>query len=647
VSSKDKSIFVGIRLDNINQWFPQHLYVVKNLPYPKDKLRIVYSLQDNVYTKSVAEKLKAFRDESKLNIEVYKEPFNKELKQYGAQMSAPIFTEWQKQIKEDYFLLLDSDIVMMPEFTIKEMMRINEPIVSPYIYMYGTQQFYATWDFRLNGRMFHHTEPPGNGLMVPIKLDSSGVMQLIKTDIFKQLSITNPYPTVGLCYDAYRRGYRTVGLPYVIVYHENLSGKYKINHQPLPAQLGRYPQSQYSATHFDRIETTSKDIMPSTPELMNYLTKAYNEYCNAVDSYSKDIYDSSEILQKEKSLKWTQNINKFYNFYFNRDPIKLMWYYYNEPIPEWFEIETSTVCNFKCKVCENTYWKEPKRFMTYEEFTKIANQFPDLKWIGTTGIGEGFLNPDYRKILRSIKERDPAIYMEFFDQFFLHDKASLKEWVDMGYDKVYISMDGSSKKVYEANRKGSNYEKVIDNIILLDRIKKDEGKHYPRFCVHYIINKDNIDEAQDILQILKDNDVDTWFVQYTKILHNFPELQAQNLHIDVPNSVVDKINKKSKETGIAARFNVNTNEMQCPSYACSAWTQPFIFATGHIIPCCACNERNERDIQKETSMGNLFENTLEEIWHGQKYKDYRKKLYSGQVATVCEPCPIFNQRAVI
>jgi hypothetical protein len=178
--SNNKSIFVGVRLDNIHPWFGQHLKVINSLNYPKDKLRIVYSLQDNVNVRTVAEKLKQFKDETGLNIEVYKESYDANLKKFGPEMSKVIFNEWQKIISEDYFMLLDSDIVLIPPYAINEMIRVDEPIVAPYLYIHGTQYFYDTWKFRLDGRLFNNTEVPGNGLLTPVKIDSAGGMMLVK-----------------------------------------------------------------------------------------------------------------------------------------------------------------------------------------------------------------------------------------------------------------------------------------------------------------------------------------------------------------------------------------------------------------------------------------------------------------------------------
>ena len=64
------------------------------------------------------------------------------------------------------------------------------------------------------------------------------------------------------------------------------------------------------------------------------------------------------------------------------------------------EIEVTTRCNLKCIICEHTYWDEPNRDMSFEQFKGIVDQFPKLKWIGLTGIGESFINKDFMKMLR-------------------------------------------------------------------------------------------------------------------------------------------------------------------------------------------------------------------------------------------------------
>jgi len=82
------------------------------------------------------------------------------------------------------------------------------------------------------------------------------------------------------------------------------------------------------------------------------------------------------------------------------------------PYPWCLEIETSTACNLKCVMCEHTYWNEPPKFMTFDQFKHIVDQFPRLKRVCPTGIGNGFLNPDYPRMLEYLKKRN--YYVELY-----------------------------------------------------------------------------------------------------------------------------------------------------------------------------------------------------------------------------------------
>jgi len=638
-----KDIMIGTRIDYPRPWLEKHFNLLKTLDYPKENLRIVYSIKDGPAITSLVEKIKKFKEKEGFNIEVYKEPLDRNILEYGVEMGASIFKDWQEIFEEDYFLLLDSDIVRAPSYLIKELQRVDQPVSIPYIYIEGTNIFYDIWKFRLNNRRFHPTYPPGQGLLVPLEVNSGGGCILIKGEVFKELDIKNPYPTISLCRDAFRRGYRVVGLPYLRVEHEDLR-KHRIFHSPLPPELGGYPIDKSFSSSFSRIKVLSKEPMPAYSDLIKYLKRRLLQYEKDIMEEAKILFRRDPILQEEKSLEWTYNILKFQHFYFTNDPIKLMIYYYLEPLPEWFEIEPTTYCNMKCKMCEHTYWNEPNKHMTFEEFKHIFDQFPKVRWIGMTGIGESLMNPDFLKMMEYVK-KDPSIYIELFDPFFLTNEKVLKKWVDLSVDKVYVSLDAATPETYAIQRPGFDFKKILNNLKLLDKIKKDHNKHYPRLCFHFIINKYNINDVLEYLDLVKSLNIDVWFIQFTRMLHPFKEVKDMFVHI--PDSLKEKVFQKAKKLGLDVRFNANVPLRKPPLYHCSAYIQPFIFVTGHVIPCCCMNEENRRQWQKDTSLGNIFEQSLEEIWYGEKFRDLRKKLYTGQIHEICRRCPLFNVRVEI
>ena len=81
----------------------------------------------------------------------------------------------------------------------------------------------------------------------------------------------------------------------------------------------------------------------------------------------------------KKGLKWTYNWFHFLTHYATSDPDLLNYLHEVRPYPSYIEVETTTVCDMKCAMCENTHWKEKAQHMSLAQFKGILDQFPKLK----------------------------------------------------------------------------------------------------------------------------------------------------------------------------------------------------------------------------------------------------------------------------
>jgi len=289
--------------------------------------------------------------------------------------------------------------------------------------------------------------------------------------------------------------------------------------------------------------------------------------------------------------------------------------------------------------CENTYWKEKAEHMSLKDFTFILDQFPKLKWIGVTGIGQSFLNPDFMPIIKLCKKR--GIYVEIFDNFMYLDYEKAKQMVKWGMDKIYVSLDAATKETYVKIRKNSDWEATIKNIKDFDRAKKESNAYYPELWFHFIVSKSNIHELKKYIEMIDKLDVDVKQVQFTRCLHKFKEIKDQ--FVEIPDKLKNEIVEYAKDFGIKVSWNVNSTENKKPLNVCSLWTMPFIFVDGTVIPCCSLNEQNDRSWQRKTSLGNIFEKPFREIWYGKKYKNMLKGIKEGKCPAECARCQIYDK----
>jgi radical SAM protein with 4Fe4S-binding SPASM domain len=346
------------------------------------------------------------------------------------------------------------------------------------------------------------------------------------------------------------------------------------------------------------------------------------------------------FLARRKGIKYAFNLAYFSTLFGTKNRFLIRLLYWLKPYPFCIEIETTTRCGLKCQMCEHTYWNEPNRDMTFEQFKMIIDQFPKLKWIGMTGIGESFLNRDFMKMLEYVKSKN--IYVEFYDNLFYTNEKILKRLIELEIDKLYISIVGATKETYEKIMVNSDFDKVIKNMKTLIKLKHEMDAYFPELEFHYIVTSLNVHEMIPFLEFMHSLREPGIKVRFTRMLHSFKE--SEHLFTEVPQDKIEEVKRKGKQLDLDVEWNANVPTNKPPLNTCTEWIMPFIFVTGHVIPCCAQNEANKRDYQKATAMGNVFEKPFKEIWNGEKYENLRKMLKNGELHPACIDCPLYETK---
>ena len=295
--------------------------------------------------------------------------------------------------------------------------------------------------------------------------------------------------------------------------------------------------------------------------------------------------------------------------------------------------------------CEHTYWKEPPKQMSFKEFKHIFDQFKNPKWLGLTGIGSSYLNKDFHKMVAYAKSKGTIVeLMDHFAHF--KDDNQIKELLEIGPDFQFVSTYGATKNSFEKVCVGSNFEKIEQNIKTFVKLKKQIKKKFPILNFHYIITSESKDEALDFLDFVHSLNTEVGEILMTPLLHHFEE--AKKFAVSIDQDYINQIRKRAKKYKIPITINMcalqeaEGLEKKPPINQCKEYIMPFIFATGHVTPCCGQNEANQRDWQKETSPGNLLNQNLKQVWYSDKYKRIRKMIRKNKCPAECAFCPAYN-----
>jgi len=246
-------VMIALLTKNDAKFLPKFLEAMKKLDYPKDKLRWVW-----IYGRSIDNTLDiilGFHKKESYKYEIYEEPLIE--RPVSSSLYNAEFCNLFKEVYrgEDFVLFADTDVIEIPTSTLKEMVKLNLDIVAPYPYrregnilvFYDTYIFrYKEWKFEhveINGKVYDHLNPPFKDLKKPVELDSVGTFILMKGEVFKKVSWSNPAPHLQFCLSARKLGYKVYALPYL-----------KVIHATLKDEAPHYPVEWY----------VSKGVLPSS-----------------------------------------------------------------------------------------------------------------------------------------------------------------------------------------------------------------------------------------------------------------------------------------------------------------------------------------------------------------------------------------------
>lgn len=312
------------------------------------------------------------------------------------------------------------------------------------------------------------------------------------------------------------------------------------------------------------------------------------------------------------------------------------------------EVEVTTKCYLRCKMCERTFF--PKDYasqdLSFAQLKEIIDGIPNLKWINLTGEGSAFLNHEFMDMVRYVKGK--GIYLDFSHDFFRLSQNVMKELVELGVERMYVSMDGATKETYESIRVGSNFERVLANIRELLRIKRWLGSPLPEICFRYTFFRDNVNELPEFMDLIHSlgdaKDLgDEPSVNFVGLLE-FE--QTKDLVVELPQAIANTVNAKARKYGIKVYWShVSHDENQKPPLDwCTFWSEPYIMIGGYMLPCCSVFMSNRRPFLEEHAMGNVNGRSLKEIWDSEWYKAFRKIVVNPKapVPVLCAGCRVFN-----
>lgn len=288
------------------------------------------------------------------------------------------------------------------------------------------------------------------------------------------------------------------------------------------------------------------------------------------------------------------------------------------PAPVHINLGTINRCNLSCNFCfffASSYKKTHTTdfFKEYRELdSKIVHDIFDYaakygSMVDLVGPCEMLLDkrvPDFIRYAKNVGVR----WVSMTTNGLLLDEEMAQRIIHSGLDSLSISIDAATEQTYKENR-GGNFKKLVKNVeYFLEQLEKSGRNMF--ISLSMILNK----EAENEVEMFKKK----WSAY--KAVNEF---YIRNL-----------ICKENEGMDVLHKDNVSVqNRLICQKM----WDEIHVNPDGGVMPCCNMSLTVGWN---NKSLGNLYEQTMEEIWAGIVAHNLRKDLVNGDFSEweICRNC---------
>ena len=314
-----------------------------------------------------------------------------------------------------------------------------------------------------------------------------------------------------------------------------------------------------------------------------------------------------EIIKKslQKSPKAFTFFKKYPLRYYRNTKLK------DTEFPKQVWIENTNHCNATCVMCPREHQTREKRIMSfdlYEKLIKEISQYSDtVERIHMHNFGEPLLD---KRLPERIKlAKDHGIKHVYFvtNASLLNSKTALN-LIESGLDEFKISFYGANESSYNSIMRDLDFNTTLKNVRNFFDLRKSLNASKPKVIL------------QLMPQSLNDANLEKKWVNLFKE------------YID--DGIGDRLNYYELHNYGEGRDYVEIGSQNIRSVCHWPWDVMVILQDGSVTACCM-------DFNGKIILGNVNEQSIYDIWHGEKYRkireDFKKLNYKDY-----EPCQKCN-----
>lgn len=277
--------------------------------------------------------------------------------------------------------------------------------------------------------------------------------------------------------------------------------------------------------------------------------------------------------------------------------------------PLHLDIESVAVCNLRCPFCAttNSRWGADKRgFMDISLYRKIIDEGAEngLCAIKLSLRGEPLLHPHLPEMVAYAKQKG-VMDIYFNTNAMLLTEGIFEKLIDAGLDRISLSIEGFRKEIYEHYRVGATFERLLENVTPLLRLRARRHVSFPQIRIQTVLLKELQKEFGEYVEFWRQYADEVSYLDARQEKEAAEELQQQ------------------------------------AAWACPfLWQRMTILWDGTILPCLM---HGITDFSAMT-LGNVKDSSIKGLWQSEKEELLRKTHKNGEAHRIpaCVECSYRN-----
>jgi radical SAM protein with 4Fe4S-binding SPASM domain len=284
-------------------------------------------------------------------------------------------------------------------------------------------------------------------------------------------------------------------------------------------------------------------------------------------------------------------------------------------------IETTTRCPYTCVMCPKSSpaYDRPDDVMSDDLFRTIVDQLKYQSSVCLHLFGDPLMDPRIISRIEWVHKR--GMSATFSTNPVLLTPSIVEELIAVGLDRIVVSCDATSSETYRGMRGPRANQFLAESRLRAFLLRREALGSRMIVVLRFVMTDVNAPEADDFRRLWGEfENVELDFQRHLR----FPDVDAS----------LDAKARGRVSSGFYEQRQGRRSPVKCLRHWFATGGELGVQVDGAVVPCCLSHNR-------EVVLGNLNDQTLREIWTGEKFARIRRAIFYKEGLNefpLCERC---------